>query len=245
MNRAVRRGGLAALAILWLAAAAGCGKKAASEIDEIREAGALRVAIVDTKSRFTQTEGGSPTGLEPELSQYIAEAIGVEASFQVCSRQEALEAVTEGAADIALGCIGARGSLEENYGFTTSYGKGNLYGVTRAGDYVLTIGALKDSTLGTDHSLDEGIRNQLYQAENIRLMDYGSVKEGETALLEGEIRAYICYEEQARALLENEELQVQNIAGLEPEEFVIVAGKSRQTLINGMNTLIQQFLEAE
>ena len=62
---------------------------------------------------------------------------------------------------------------------------------------------------------------------------------------EGVIRAYICYEDQARILLEDEALQVQNITNLDPEEFVIVAGRSDTTLINGINTLIQQFLERE
>ena len=59
------------------------------------------------------------------------------------------------------------------------------------------------------------------------------------------IRAYICYENQAKLLLEDEELQVQNMTNLEPEEFVVVAAKSDVTLIRGINTLIQQFLEKE
>ena len=45
--------------------------------------------------------------------------------------------------------------------------------------------------------------------------------------------------------MEDEALQVQNITNLDPEEFVIVAGRSDTTLINGINTLIQQFLERE
>lgn len=234
-----------ALIILLLAVAAGCGKKKANEIDRIREAGTLQVAIVDTKSRFTQVEGGTPTGLEPDLSNYIADAIGVEAKFQVCSRKEALEAVSAGTADIALGCISSLGSLSEDYQLTTPYGKGNLYAVSRAGDYILTVGALSNSILGIDRNLDEGTRTKLYQAENIQILDYGSAKEGEAALLDEEIRVYICYEEQAKLLLEQPDLQVQNITNLDPEEFVIVTGKSCQTLANGMNTLIRQFLEAE
>ena len=45
--------------------------------------------------------------------------------------------------------------------------------------------------------------------------------------------------------MEDETLQVQNLSNLEPEEFVIVAGKSDTVLIGGINTLIRQFLEKE
>ncbi len=45
--------------------------------------------------------------------------------------------------------------------------------------------------------------------------------------------------------LVDEALQVQNLSNLDPEEFVIVAGKSDTTLIGGINTLIRQFLEKE
>ena len=62
---------------------------------------------------------------------------------------------------------------------------------------------------------------------------------------EGVIRAYICYEEQAKALLADEALQVQDLTDLEPEAYVVVADKASQTLISGIDVLIRQFLEAE
>ena len=40
-----------------------------------------------------------------------------------------------------------------------------------------------------------------------------------------------------------EELQVQNLMNLEPEEYVIVAPNGSKELVDGMNVLIRQFLE--
>ena len=180
-----------------------------------------------------------------EYLVYIAENLKVQVKYQVCTKKEALEAVAAKEADIALGCINNSGSLSTDYLMSTHYGIGHFYAVTKAGDYALTIGAFKDSVVGVDKGLDEDTKSRLYQAEGIRVSDYNSYEDGARAVKEGSIRAYICYENQAKLLLEDEELQVQNMTNLEPEEFVVVAAKSDVTLIRGINTLIQQFLERE
>lgn len=240
----------------WLAAAValavgmgifmtGCAKKTSGAVERIQALGNLRVAIVDTQSRYTKLDGDTPVGIEPDLVQWIADALGVTTQYQVCNKADALAAVAAGEADIALGGINHSGSLSGDYLLSTEYGKGYFYAVTRAGDYVLTIGALEGSSVGVDRELDEETRTKLYQAEGIRITDYGSAAEGKDGVKNGTIRAYICYEDQAKTFMEDETFQVQNLSNLEPEEFVIVAGKSDTALINGINTLIRQFLEKE
>lgn len=246
MKTNVKRMLVLTLALALAAApAAGCAKKSSNEAEQIKASGVFRVAIVNTGSRYMYMAGDTPMGVEPDLAKYIGDAMGAEVQYQVCKKAEALAAVTAGEADVAVGCINRSGSLSTEYLMSDSYGKGYFYAVTKAGDYALTIGALKNSAVGVDQGLDEDTRSKLYQAEEIRLTDYGSAKEGGDDVKEGVIRAYICYEDQARILLEDEALQVQNITNLDPEEFVIVAGRSDTTLINGINTLIQQFLERE
>ena len=240
-----RRAALALASIAVLSASVmGCSKKGADPVEKIREAGGLKVAIVETGSQYTHLEGEELTGTEPELVAYIAQALGVDPAYQVCSQEEALEALRQGEADIALGCINERSSLAEEYRLSTPYGKGYFYAVTKRGDYVLTAGALKDSLLGVEKNLDEETRGRLYQAEGIRVTDLSSPEAAADAIKAGEIRAYICYEEQAKALLADQDLQVQDLTDLEPEAYVIVAAKSDQTLISGIDVLIRQFLEA-
>ena len=224
----------------------GCGKKTESDVERIQKAGVFRVAIVDTGSRYTSVDEGKPTGLEPELAEYISQALGTEVQFQVYKKKEALEAVSSGEADVAMGCINGSGSLAGEYRLSLSYGKGYFYGVTRAGDYALTIGALENSSVGVDRELDEETRTMLYEAEGIRISDFDSAREGGEAVKDGRIRAYICYEDQAGELLSDPELQVQNVSNLEPEEFVVAAaGSSDPALISGIDVLIRQFLEKE
>ncbi len=235
---------MAAAAVL-VTGAAGCGSKKADHVAAIQEAGVFQVAIVDTDSSYTHLENGAPSGLEPELTEYIAQALGVKASYQVCTRQEALEAVASKQADIALGCINTSGSLTDDYLLSTPYGKGFFYAVTRRGDFALTVGSLENSVVGAENGLDEATRTQLFEAEGIKVVDCSGVEQAAKDLKEGEIRVYICYEQQARQLLEDPGLQVQNISNLDPEEYVILAGKTDQALVGGINTLIQQFLEKE
>ena len=242
----VRRIVVVSLALaLGVLMGAGCARKTGNEVERIQASGVFRVAIVDTGSRYTDMNGESPVGVEPDLVKYIGDALGVQVQYEVCGKQEALAAVTAGEADIAVGGINGSGGLSGEYLLSTSYGKGYLYVVTQAGDYVLTIGALENTAVGVDRELEEATRSKLYQAEGIRDTDYGSAKEGGDGVKAGTIRAYICYEDQAQALLEDERLQVQNLSNLDPEEFVMVAGQGDTTLISGINTLIQQFLERE
>ncbi len=247
MDKKKKRPGKAVLllALAVLALLSGCSKKADDVVKTIQGAGVLRVAIVDSNSRYTSLTDGKPAGVEPDLAEYIAGALGVSTQFEVKSRQDALAAVTAGEADIALGCINASGGLTTDYLVSTPYGKGFLYAVTRRGDFALTAGSFADSKLGVTGTLDDATRSRLYESDGITVENYASAEEAARDIKDGVIRAYICYEDQAKGLLEDEELQVQNVSNLDPEEFVIVAPKNSRTLVGGINTLIQQFLEQE
>lgn len=234
---------LGAVLLVGVLAGAGCAKKTVSDVERIQASGEFRVAIVDTDSRYTSLEGETPVGIEPKLAEFIGENLGVDVVYQVRGKAEALAAVADGEADAALGCIHHSGKLTGDYLVSTSYGKGYFYVVTKTGDYALTIGALEGSPLGVDRGLDEDTKSSLYKAEGVRIADYDSPENGAEDVKNGVIRAYICYEDQAKQFLEDEALQVQNMANLEPEEFVIVTGKENSALVSGMNTLIRQFLD--
>lgn len=223
----------------------GCSGKKDDRISQIRESGVFRVAIVNTDSRYTSFSGETPVGIEPELCDTIAQALGVTTDYQVMSRSQALQAVNEGQADIAVGCINATSRLADEYQISTPYGKGFFYAVTKAGDYAMTVGALEDSLVGVDSGLDEETRAQLYQATGISVQDYENLQDAAADMKNGTIRAYICYEAQAKELALDSELQVQNLMNLNAEEFVIVAGKESQTLISGIDIIVRQFLEKE
>lgn len=247
MNRKgmIYRQALFAAAGILLLGVGGCSGKKADEVEAIRNTGNLRVAIVDTSSQYTRMENGTPVGVEPELAEYIAQNLGVKTEYQVLDKRGALEAVTAGEADMALGSISNSSSMSGEFLTSTPYAKGFLYAVTRQGDFISTVGAFRESALGADRNLDEGTRTRLYSAEGVSISDYASPQDGVQALKDGSIRAYICYENQAKLMLEESGLQVQNIMNLEPEQFVIAVPQSSQNLLSGINILIRQYLEGE
>lgn len=223
----------------------GCSGKKTDRVSQIREAGVFKVAVVNTDSPYTHLEGTTPKGMEPELAETIAQALGVSAEYQVVSRSEALNAVSSGLADIAIGCINSSSRLTAEYLVSTPYGKGFFYAVTKKGDYAMTAGAFEDSTVGVDSGLDEETRTQLYKANGITVNEYGNAQAAAADIKDGRIRAYICYENQAKELAGDPQLQVQNILNLDPEEFVVVTGKESQTMASGIDTIVRQFLEKE
>lgn len=244
MNK-MKKIGAAVLAAGLALSVSGCSGKTVDSVKAIQEAGVLKVAIVDSDSGYTSLQGTEPVGMEPELVETIASALGVPTEYQVLDRNAALQAVTDGTADIALGCINGSLSLTENYLFTTSYGKGFFYVVTEKGDYAQSAGAFANSSIGLNKNLDDELRSQISGTEGITISEYGTAEVAADDIRSGRIRAYICGEAEAKELLSNSDLQVQNLYDVDPDEYVIIAGKADQTLVNGMNTLIAQFLTKE
>lgn len=222
----------------------GCGNKT-DRIKEIQQAGVLRTAIVNSESQYTSQEETGLSGLEPELVEMIASALGVQPDYQVLEPEAALEAVSAGSADIAIGCIAASSTLTENYLYTTSYGKGFFYVVTQKGDFAQSAGDFVDSRVGLEPNLGADLQIRLSSAEGIRMEEYKNPEDAFQKIEDGTLRAYVCREEQAKQALSNSSLQVQNLFRVNPAEYVIVAGKDDQKLVSGMNSLITQFLTKE
>lgn len=220
----------------------GCGNKTDS-VKEIQKAGVLKTAIVNSENQYTSLSGNSLEGLEPELVNWIASSLGVQPDYQIVSREEALAAVSDGSADIAIGCFDASGGFSESYLYTTAYGKGFFYVVTKRGDYAHSAGDLADSRIGAQADLNASIQTRLSAANGISFYETADTAWNE--IKSGTIRAYVCGEEQAKQALSDAALQVQNLFYADPAQYVIVAGKEDQKLVSGMNTLITQFLTKE
>ena len=223
----------------------GCSGKTVDSVKTIQESGVFKVAIVNSDNYYTRLEGNDPVGMEPELVETIAAALGTATEYQVLSESAALEAVAAGTADIAIGCISGSSGLSDQYRFTTSYGKGFYYVVTKKGDYAQSASAFSNSVVGVNHRLSDDTRGELNASSGVTLNEYTSAESAAKDIKDGRIRAYVCTEEDAKALLSDSNLQVQNLFDVDPAEYVIVAENGDQTLVNGMNTMIAQFLTKE
>ena len=244
MNK-VKKIGAVVLAAGLALSVSGCSGKTTDSVKTIQESGVFKVAIVNSDNYYTKLEGNKPVGMESELIETISSALGVTTEYQVLSQSEALGAVAAGTADVAIGCIDGSVALAENYLYTTHYGKGFFYVATEKGDFAQSAGAFENSVVGVNNGLGEDIRTQMYIAEGITLNEYANAEAAAKDIKDGRIRGYVCGEDDAKALLKDPKLQIQNLYDVDPAEYVIVAGKDDGTLVNGMNTLIAQFLVKE
>lgn len=228
-----------------LLALSGCSGKKDDKVSEIQKVGVFRVAIVNTDSAYTRFDGETAVGIEPDIAETIAQALGVSAEYQVMNRKEALNAVAEGQADIALGCIDASESVRSDYSTSAAYGKGVLYAVTKKDDFIMSVGALENSSVGVASLLNDAARLKISQEGGVTVQDYMETQTAADDIRSGRIRAYICYEAQAEVLAEDSGLQVQNIMNLDAEEYAVISSKDSKTLAGGINTIVCQFLEKE
>ena len=74
------------LAVLMIASCfAGCGKKAASDLDTIKKAGKIVVGITDYAPMDYKDENGEWTGFDAEFARLFAKELGVDIEFFVIS----------------------------------------------------------------------------------------------------------------------------------------------------------------
>ena len=246
MNRVkMKKIGAIVLAAGLALSVSGCSGKTENSVKTIQQSGVFRVAIVDSGNQYTSLQGSALVGFEPELIETISEALGVSTEFQVLDKNAALEAVTAGTADVALGCIDGSANLIDSYLFTTPYGKGFYYVVTEKGNFAQSAGAFANTAIGMNSTLGNDVRSQLSSAAGVTVSEYGNYETAAADIKSGRIHAYICNEEEAKTLLSDSELQVQNLFDVDAAEYVIVAEKYDTALVNGMNTMIAQFLTKE
>ncbi|MEF9940589.1 MAG: transporter substrate-binding domain-containing protein [Clostridium sp.] len=209
-------------------------------VDAVRKRGELRVAIADTGSQFISMEGDTPVGKESEIAKQIAAALGVSVTYIIKTPQELQETIKNGEADIALGCIekGSAGDMEES----TVYGKADIYMVVFPEDYANTKGAFKNKVLGAGESLGSRTGEILKSIEGVSVHSYTDWHQAMADMDAGEIDGYCCYESEAKEFLKKG-FRASSLPGLGPEEYVAVAAAGQAEFMNGVNVIIQNYLE--
>ncbi len=248
MNKKTRR---KALLILGAAAAlsvtAGCSKKDGDQTSAIKKSGTLRVAITTGRSRLAWVDDsdGSYQGLEPGIAKAIADAFGVQISYvPVESGRPLTEVLEAGEADMAIGSITDDGSLGDSFAMTTPYAYGYLCAVTSRGNFVNSVSALNDSQIGISENVSASSLLKLNEASTAGEKTY-SETDGRKALENGSIEAYICYEDEAVAMVEEEQIfQAQNLIDTGAEGFVAITKKENKSLLEGMEAISQAYLDA-
>lgn len=224
----------------------GCSGKGKDQTSKIKKSGSLRVAIATGMSRLTTVDSeGNYKGLEPEIIRTIADNMELEVTYvPVEEGKSALTYLDEDQADLAIGSIVNDGSLDGSYGITTPYAYGYICVVTSRGNYVNSLSALTDCSIGVSDKLSIADQQKLNGVEAAAKNTY-SDNDGKNALENGAIQAFICYEDEAVELIQSEGIfQAQNLTDVDSDGFVIATAKNNKNLLENAEIMSQAYLDA-
>lgn len=236
--------GMALFVLLFGVMTMGCDKREDRSVAMIQSGGILRVAVPDTESVlfYQNGETGDYQGEEAELVTLIADTLGVSVQYLPSDRENFAGKLSTGEADIAIGSIMDCSYLTQNHLYSTSYGSGYVYVVTLKGLYAGDLTVFSNKTVGVSTRLAPESANELYAVDGISIQSYDNIDSVSADLLGGKIAGYVCYQPEAEALLEQGDYQVQDAAGVERENYVILAPAGSAELMEGINVVIRQYL---
>lgn len=224
----------------------GCGKTKDDTIARIQSAGVINVAVPNKDSAFLYLdESGSYAGTDAELVDSIASALGVGIRYIPDDTDSFTNLLTTGGADIAIGTISSKDYDTTRFSASESYGSDFLYVITPRGVYPGDLCIFDDQEVGIEADLSSNAEGSLYVIKNPAITKYRSIEDAASDLEYDRIKAFFCYSDSAEKMLELGDFQIQNVADVDKDEYVILTGQDRTQFLHGVNICIQQYLEAK
>lgn len=235
----------------------GCGEEevAYRNLNQIKESGQINIAFVTDQYSF-MTNDTNPEANEAEKkanSIYLQEEViignmlnklGVKADVKKVTREEAVNAILDGTADIALGKIDINESDKFKVNYTLKYAEETPYIITNKDVNVFSYSDLSEkkvAIIGSD-PISKIISDQIPSD----IKDSKEYKTMETAL--GQLKmfnidAIICYKEKAiKAVNENpNDLQINNLSDSEKVNYAAIIAKGNDKLLEEVNTVINEY----
>lgn len=236
MKKAMRT---VALLLCFAVSLTGCGNKTVDLLKQVQESGVLKVAIVANCEPYAYEDpagSGNYTGSEVELVRQLAEQIGVSLELLPLDKETLVEDFLAQGAQMAIGRIADSDSVQ--YPRSLPYGTGKLYVATPAGVYFPTLSCFADTKLGASTQLSDPFRVLVSGATTSGVEYYKDTTVVVKGLLEGAISGYVCYDEQAKTLMKDPQIQVQSLYETPSESYVIIASAGGNGLIEQANLVI-------
>ena len=224
----------------------GCGNQNVdTSVNDIRTRGVLKVAVpnYDTALLYKDETVNAYRGTEAEVVDVIAQALQVSVEYVPCTKDQMLNAVLVGTADLAIGYIDEQSNSISNLGKTISYGGENLYVVSPRGVFVGNLSVLSGKTIGVSSLIDPAAYGEVYTAGADGVLLYNATSAVVDAFHNGNIAGYICYRAEGATLSEDGEFQIQSSNDLSTENFVMVTLPTKTGLLAGCNSHIKAYLE--
>ena len=181
-----------------------------------------------------------------EIAEYIANELGAPLEISKTDRSAALEMISSGRADIAVGAFSDSNDPGLNFLMTMPIAENRIY-IVCGGDLSVTgTTDLTGKIVGASAELPESILRSLISVVADGNLICNNAKTAAELLKSGDIHAYVCFEEEAMELISgNNELRCCIPADIEPERYGVVVSKSKTALFGAVNGIVGKMITGE
>lgn len=181
-----------------------------------------------------------------EIAEYIAKELNAPLEITKADRSAALDMLSSGRADIAIGSFSDSNDPGLNFLMTMPIAENKIYIVCDGDISVTGTTDLVGRVAGASAELPESILRSLISIVSDGTLVCNNAKTAAELLKSGDIQAYVCFEEEALELLsENKELRCCIPADIDAERFGILVPKSKTALFGAVNGIVGKMITGE
>ena len=236
-----------AMAALMAVSAAGCSST--RTVADIQKDGKLIMATNAEFEPFEYKDGGEIVGIDIELSQKIADAIGVELEVSDLAFDSLISALQSGKADIVAAGMTADAERRESVDFSEPYINASQAIIVSVDSDITGPEDLADKTVGVQLGTtgDQYCTNEDGESEYTVgvVTRYSKGMEAVSDLMTGRIDAVVIDNFPAQKFVENnpDAIKVLDTA-LTEEEYAIAVPKGSTDLLEQVNAVIQELKDS-
>jgi len=259
MGRRMMRYAAACMLAVLVPVCAACSRqeKSGEEAADAAADGVLQVGIINGEDAYAAAADGDAgddmddgsgkrfAGIEPEIMGRLGEKLGVSIEYvEAADRKELMQMLDSGAVEVAAGRLTERDEYSGSYLASRDYGKKGFYLLTKRYNYADTLAVFQDAAVGVSDEIAAASLLSIPCMENTTQVSYGNMAAVPGDIEEGLIRAAVCTEREALALLKSgSSLQAQEIVGSPKEAYVFLLPIGQEKLCLDLNEVINGYLD--
>lgn len=220
-----------------------CAAKEKGALERIKEAGEL---VMLTNAAFAPFEyldaDGNVAGVDVELSQAIADEIGVKLTVQDMDFDLIVDAIKNGKGDIGAAGITANDERKKSVDFSVNYVDTGLFIVVK-NDNAEIAGA--DDLVGKSVGVQTGTTSDLLVSdiEGVEVVRFKTVAEAAMALGNGQIDSVVCDELPAQDMVNADDTLKILEEPLSVEQYAIALNQNDDELTELVNKVIDKLVK--
>ena len=238
MKKTMKLAALVLSLIVAVTAFVGCGK--GNSLEAVQKKGVLTVATSPDFPPFESLDGDQIVGIEVDIMEKIAEALGVEIKFEQMDFDSVLPGVQAGKFDVGMSGITVTAEREKNADFTDPYFMA-AQAIVVMEDSDITCKAdlegksvsVQTGTTAESYCMENGYDVQAFQANN----------DAASALTSGKVDAWVVDNEVAVALAAELDGAVVLDEAMTSEPYAFAFAKGSDTLVAAFNDALKALID--